>query len=177
MPYKAKGKCVYKKDTGKKVGCTKGPVKKYMAALHAATANESIESGTASYNLEFKNVRFPSKNTAIVTYHYKSKKDSIDVCLSYNVGRTTEDIKYKQATVKDANDIHAEPVKFTDPQSKELQEYSHSRNIKLDSEDIEMAGQDAIDRITTYFDDVPKLNEPHEESLEFENYFKTLINA
>lgn len=35
MPYKAKGKCVYKKDTGKKVGCTKGPVKKYLAALYA----------------------------------------------------------------------------------------------------------------------------------------------
>jgi hypothetical protein len=36
MPYKAKGKCVYKKEGGKKVGCTKGSVKKYMAALHAA---------------------------------------------------------------------------------------------------------------------------------------------
>jgi hypothetical protein len=35
MPYKAKGKCVYKKDGGK-VGCTKGSVKKYLAALYAA---------------------------------------------------------------------------------------------------------------------------------------------
>jgi hypothetical protein len=35
VPYKAKGKCVYKKDTGKKVGCTKGSVKKYLGALHA----------------------------------------------------------------------------------------------------------------------------------------------
>lgn len=34
MPYKVKGKCVYKKDTGKKVGCTKGPVNKYLAVLH-----------------------------------------------------------------------------------------------------------------------------------------------
>lgn len=34
MPYKVKGKCVYKKDTGKKVGCTKGSVNKYLAALH-----------------------------------------------------------------------------------------------------------------------------------------------
>lgn len=33
MPYKVKGKCIYKKDTGKKVGCTKGSVKKYLAAL------------------------------------------------------------------------------------------------------------------------------------------------
>ena len=40
MPYKVKGKCVYKKDTGKKVGCTEGSVKKYLAALHA-NADES----------------------------------------------------------------------------------------------------------------------------------------
>lgn len=40
MPYKTRGKCVYKK-TGKKVGCTKGDIKKYLAALHA-NANESI---------------------------------------------------------------------------------------------------------------------------------------
>lgn len=47
MPYvtrKVKGKtCVYKKkpdgSPGKKVGCTKGSKKKYLAALHA---NESV---------------------------------------------------------------------------------------------------------------------------------------
>ncbi len=42
MPYKARGKCVYKKDTGKKVGCTDGDVKKYLAALYANT-NETNE--------------------------------------------------------------------------------------------------------------------------------------
>jgi hypothetical protein len=41
MPYKKKGKCVYKKDTGKKVGCTDGPVDDYLAALHANTTDES----------------------------------------------------------------------------------------------------------------------------------------
>ena len=40
MPYKAVGKCVYRKDTGKKVGCTKGSVKKYLAALHINTGHE-----------------------------------------------------------------------------------------------------------------------------------------
>ena len=35
MPYKIVGKCIYNKDTGKKMGCTKGSVKKYLAALHA----------------------------------------------------------------------------------------------------------------------------------------------
>lgn len=35
MPYAKRGKCVYKKS-GKKVGCTKGSVNKYMGALYAA---------------------------------------------------------------------------------------------------------------------------------------------
>lgn len=46
MPYTTSGKCVYKKKSdgsrGEKVGCTDGPVKDYLAALHA-NANESIE--------------------------------------------------------------------------------------------------------------------------------------
>jgi hypothetical protein len=42
MPYEVKGKCVYKKDGGAKVGCTKGSVKDYLAALHA-NADESVE--------------------------------------------------------------------------------------------------------------------------------------
>jgi len=43
MPYKSKKKCVYKKNTGKKVGCTKGKVKDYLAALHANVVNENVE--------------------------------------------------------------------------------------------------------------------------------------
>lgn len=42
MPYTVKGKCIYKKEDGSKVGCTKGSVEKYLAALHA-NANETIE--------------------------------------------------------------------------------------------------------------------------------------
>ncbi len=33
MPYEIRGKCIYRKDTGAKVGCTKSDVHKYMAAL------------------------------------------------------------------------------------------------------------------------------------------------
>jgi len=44
MPYKAKGKCVYKKGTNDKVGCTRGSVKKYLAALHT-NVDESKEEG------------------------------------------------------------------------------------------------------------------------------------
>jgi len=45
MPWKVRGKCVYKKDTGKKVGCTKGSVKKYLTALHI-NAHESTKPKT-----------------------------------------------------------------------------------------------------------------------------------
>lgn len=38
MPYYTKKvgskTCVYKKSDGSKVGCTSGPIKKYLAALH-----------------------------------------------------------------------------------------------------------------------------------------------
>lgn len=39
MPYIVNGKCIYKKKSdgtkGKKVGCTKGSVQKYLKALYA----------------------------------------------------------------------------------------------------------------------------------------------
>lgn len=44
MPYSRKGKCVYKKNTGKKVGCSKNisKAKKYIKALHANVENEEV---------------------------------------------------------------------------------------------------------------------------------------
>ena len=55
MPYITSGKCVYKKNPdgskGKKVGCTKGSVKKYLAALHA-NANESLDHELTREDLE-----------------------------------------------------------------------------------------------------------------------------
>ena len=43
MPYTVKGKCVYKKEDGSKVGCTNGSVDEYLAALYA-NAKESVKS-------------------------------------------------------------------------------------------------------------------------------------
>ena len=47
MPYTAVGKCVYKKNEdgkrGEKVGCTKGAIKDYLAALYASDKNEAIQ--------------------------------------------------------------------------------------------------------------------------------------
>jgi hypothetical protein len=41
VPYETKGKCVYKKDSGEKVGCTDGPIEDYLAALHANVKKEN----------------------------------------------------------------------------------------------------------------------------------------
>jgi len=45
MPYTSVGKCVYKKaedgKRGEKVGCTKGAIKDYLAALYASDKNEA----------------------------------------------------------------------------------------------------------------------------------------
>jgi GNAT superfamily N-acetyltransferase len=50
MPYthrkEGNKNCVYKKDSGAKVGCTKGSVKKYLAALHANTDESVTEANT-----------------------------------------------------------------------------------------------------------------------------------
>jgi len=44
MPYERKGKCVYKKPSGKKVGCsdTVAKAKKYIQALYTSELNESL---------------------------------------------------------------------------------------------------------------------------------------
>jgi hypothetical protein len=57
MPYKVKGKCVYKKDDGTKVGCTKGDVNKYLAALHANVdeSSDNTIKGKAD-NLSIKDI-------------------------------------------------------------------------------------------------------------------------
>ena len=47
MPYTSVGKCVYKKTQdgkrGEKVGCTKGAIKDYLAALYASDKNEAVK--------------------------------------------------------------------------------------------------------------------------------------
>ena len=58
MPYTIKGQCIYKRNSGKKVGCTKGDVNKYLAALHA-NVDESTENklvGGKSDKLTLKDI-------------------------------------------------------------------------------------------------------------------------
>ena len=55
MPYTTSGKCVYKKkkdgSKGKKVGCTKGSVKKYLGALYVH-ADEGLDKNLSEEELK-----------------------------------------------------------------------------------------------------------------------------
>ena len=77
MPYKVKGQCVYKKDTGKKVGCTTGSVKKYLAALHAnvdeANINENLNYQDM-FNKEYLLLRIPF----LKDYNFFERKNGIE---------------------------------------------------------------------------------------------------
>lgn len=67
MPYKIKGKCIYKKDTGKKVGCTKGDPKKYLKALYI-NANEGVSPS------EYSNLDERELYEYVVNFARKHKK-------------------------------------------------------------------------------------------------------
>ena len=83
---KDKGKtCVYKKENDKKVGCTDGPVKDYLAALHIH-ANESIDKANKITKIELKEIilqeaeiykkeyeKFPTKPYATLEYKLADK--------------------------------------------------------------------------------------------------------
>jgi hypothetical protein len=181
MPYKIYKKNGYKvcKPGGKKCfskkGLSKETAKDQQKALYASKEmNESVvlnEEQNVSPYLEFKNIVFPSKGLAISTYHYKSKKDSIDLKLNYTLGKSFDDVDYSHAVIRDMNDVHSAGVKFEDPQSDELQQFVNSKHIKLSSDDIEMAGQDTLEKIHSYYTDPDETGESYEESLEFEKLF------
>lgn len=72
MPYEIRGNCIYKKDGGAKVGCTKGDVHKYLAALHA-NANESVEESLIGED-------YPTQFDINVFKILKTFKDRIAYC-------------------------------------------------------------------------------------------------
>lgn len=84
MPYKVKGKCVYK-TTGKKMGCTKGDVQKYLKALQINAENRLTFKQYHDYITEGKplaNTLKPGdkiKNTNPDCEHYGSEGEVEDV--------------------------------------------------------------------------------------------------
>ena len=99
MPYKIKGNCIYKKDTGKKVGCTKGSVKRYLAALHANVTNEQ----KIQIKSKLKEVLRKSLKETLLSENAEFQKDNVKIKdeLSKNQGIDFEQFeidKIKQAS-------------------------------------------------------------------------------
>ena len=99
MPYKIKGNCIYKKDTGKKVGCTKGSVKRYLAALHANVTNEQ----KIQIKSKLKEVLRKSLKETLLSENAEFQKDNVKIKdeLSKNQGINFEQFeidKIKQSS-------------------------------------------------------------------------------
>lgn len=117
MPYKIKGKCIYKK-TGKKVGCTKGSVKKYMKALHA-NVKESLQDSSIN---------------DMIGDHYKFETIIEEKGLQKVIYKCIDSESKLILNFKSTEYISGE-IKFEDPST-----------IPTEDE-VEMAGQDAMNRL------------------------------
>ena len=113
MPYKSQGKCIYKKNTGKKVGCTTGSVDKYMSALHA-NVKESFDDVVARYLAEMMDTRNSSNITGATTTTTAAQDGKIQSINSNSVTqRDPNDPAYQKETCdgKDHNNTqHVQEV-------------------------------------------------------------------
>ena len=110
MPYKSRGKCVYKKDTGKKVGCTTGSVEKYMRALHA-NVNESFDAAILYYLSEMDSTQNSGNPLGATT---TSRYTSTTAPVTTN-STVPADVDLSTLNDKDANHIKAVCTKMGKP--------------------------------------------------------------
>lgn len=160
MPYKIKGKCIYKKDTGKKVGCTKGSVKKYMKALHA-NVNESLNEC-----YELKNAIVSDDKSEATVLFRLTKSPGSEIGLVFSM----PDADYQYGIIKDGStrQLH----RFEDPAAakKMLRGYGLTPN-DVENEMYQQA-YEAISSAPATEDDGVKV-----ESLAFEALFAKIINS
>jgi hypothetical protein len=178
MPYK-----VYKKGSGykacKKSGkkCfSKNPLskEKAQAQMKALYANESllskeVESDTLQY---FKLWKYPKANQYHLWFKLEKNKDVL-FTLVYTAGETMNDIDYIETQVTDGNIPNIEI--FEDPQSQEAKEILS--RYGLTGDDVENAGQEGYEKIGRYVPQAKSEQETLKDSLEFENYFKSIIKS
>lgn len=86
MPYEVRGKCIYKKDGGTKVGCTKGSVKKYLAALHANVDESITPEETIIETNELKGGKADNIRSITDLYNYWAK-------IGYSKGGISKSLK------------------------------------------------------------------------------------
>jgi hypothetical protein len=121
MPYTYKKvgnkTCVYNKNTGKKVGCTTGPIKKYLSALYANVPDSTTEQLKNSIKSLIKEILTETEKIVMRT---KVVNDKIENVLNDNVGlpfdsKEKQTILFKQGTLGVKSNIqkNGTEVKFS----------------------------------------------------------------
>ena len=178
MPYKIYKKNGYKvcKPGGKKCFSKKGLSKEkataQQKALYASEqTNESLDMNSVG-NLEFVAV-YPSTDQASVVYGVK-KEPYVKVTLIYTL-KDSFYPEYENFEIKDQNDPKG-VSKIPDDEGNPYSEESISllKMYGLTPEDIEMAGQDAPDKIKEHWEKESS-NQSFEESLSFERVFAKIF--
>ena len=175
MPYKIYKKNGYKvcKPGGKKCfskkGLSKEKAEAQQKALYASEqTNEALDMRSVG-SLKFVAV-YPSTDEASVVYRIK-KEPYVKVTLVYTL-KDSYYPEYEYFVIKDQNDPKGTPHVSEDPQSEES--VALLKTYGLTSDDIEMAGQDALDKIQEHFQEESS-EESFEESLEFEKLFAKIF--
>jgi hypothetical protein len=178
MPYvvnkSGSGYKVFKKGTSKSFSKKPMTKEKAQAQQKALYANESLNTRNVGSNLEFKSV-IPTADKTEATVFYRIKKEpGADLALVFKLGETPEETDYLYGAVIDRNDPRGRAKRFEDPS---LEETIKMLSIyELTSEDVEMAGQDAYEKIAHDMTSRPSLNEPYEEGLEFETFCSKILS-
>lgn len=161
MPYFTKEKCVYKKSTGKKVGCTEGSVKDYLAALHANVKDSVNEC------MDYKNVIVTDNKTEASVYYTLTDDPSTEVALVFNLSPEAD---YAFGMIKDSKGTIQ---RFEDPlkAKKMLSQYG----IKPD--DIERKGQESYEIIEDELNQLKSDDGVKVESLKFNVLYNTLLES
>jgi hypothetical protein len=154
MPYTSVGKCVYKKaedgKRGEKVGCTKGAIKDYLAALYASDKNEAklahqeikealqgnVDPTTAALNIDdqlgtFFIVQKPTKDATVETIVSEGDlftaanlfKRGLDFDNVFGLYKTAEKAKkVGESLIKEMRNQMRENLKAGDVKVSELQQ-------------------------------------------------------
>jgi hypothetical protein len=124
MPYSIRGKCIYKQDTGKKVGCTKGSITRYLSALHA-NVSDAKKNEIRTKLKEFLKKLITSNS--IIDEDIDMKKNNSDIRkeLSNNFG-----LKFEQFEIDKIKEIIS-PVSpnLENPSSVRGHELSFSKDV------------------------------------------------
>lgn len=152
MPYftkkgigKDKGKtCVYKKSSKEKVGCTAGPVKKYLAALYA---NEGLKESDLSWIKDIE----PEFNARMLKYGQKFKnKWGEHIRTIMFIGQDDEIVSYEKPMTKLNFKIIDDPSEYIPYPSKPK---NHSLNSDLSLNPLEFDRGVKSGQYTPMFDD------------------------